>query len=104
MNSKEEILAKIKQSVVKTDKDAYVILFGSQARNQATEHSDWDILIITSKKISRTSEQAFRRNLIDVELEYGIPISSFIRYEKDWFDKYRFTPFFDSIKNEGIKL
>ena len=47
---KEEILRLIKETIAKTMlSGAKVILFGPQARGDAREDSDWDILILLNK-------------------------------------------------------
>ena len=40
-----------------------VILFGSRARGEAREDSDWDILVVVSDKVSDRSLKMLRRNL-----------------------------------------
>ena len=44
-NTKELVLAKIKETLLQVAPGAKVILFGSRARNDARSDSDWDILI-----------------------------------------------------------
>jgi hypothetical protein len=39
-----------------------------------------------------------------VELQIGEPISVIVRSRTIWETKYRITPFFKSVKNEGVKL
>ncbi len=50
MLNKAEILSKIKSLVEDEIPDAKVYLFGSRATGKVHEESDWDILILTSKK------------------------------------------------------
>ena len=50
MVSEKDILNLIKKAVLKIDKSATVILFGSHARGDAHLESDWDILILISKE------------------------------------------------------
>ena len=69
---KEEILLKIKKYVATIDPSSEVILFGSQARNEEKENSDWDILILTNLPTDLKGEQKFRHKLFELELEYGV--------------------------------
>lgn len=49
--AKEEILYAIKEVIAQVmPTGARVVLFGSQARNDAREDSDWDILILLDKE------------------------------------------------------
>ena len=51
-NNSDLILEKVKEIVHATDPEAEVILFGSRARGDAMEDSDWDILILTPKAVN----------------------------------------------------
>jgi len=51
-NNSDLILEKVKEIVQATDPEAEVILFGSRARGDAMEDSDWDILILTPKAVN----------------------------------------------------
>ena len=53
-----------------------VILFGSQVKGNLTADSDYDILIITSKKIDWKIKQLLRDICYDISLEYDIFIDS----------------------------
>jgi predicted nucleotidyltransferase len=101
---KAEILSRIKSTVKSVDKDAYVVLFGSQARNTGNDDSDWDIMILTPNEVDRKYEQKFRHKLLDVELEFDIPISTFVHSEKVWNTRHKITPLYKSISEEGIRL
>lgn len=106
MNLKEQhIVALIKSKIYQKNPDADVILFGSHARGTATEDSDWDILILlNASSVSRKTEQKYRHELFDIELETGEPISTFVYAKTIWESKLAVTPLYDNIAKEGIKI
>ena len=70
MTSKEQIFNKISKSIHAKDPHAQAFLFGSRARGDNRENSDWDILILVdSNKITNTIEDKFRDDLYGIELE-----------------------------------
>ena len=84
--------------------NARVILFGSRARNDAREDSDWDLLIILDKE---------KRNVTDIE-RYACPfmelgynvnaeINPIIYTQKEW-EKRKFTLFHHNVEKEGIEI
>jgi predicted nucleotidyltransferase len=99
-----EILKKIKEFARSVDAEAEVILFGSRARGDAREDSDWDILILIPGAVTLTAEQAFRHKLFEIELEYGQAISTFVYSRADWAGKHRVTPLYRNITKEGITI
>ena len=73
------IMDQISSSVHRSDPNAEVFLFGSRARGDNRWDSDWDLLILTDgSKITQETEDKFRENLYDIELESGQIISAFI--------------------------
>ena len=95
----------IRSRIKKQDPNAEVILFGSHARGQASDESDWDILIlIDHPKKNRAMENKYRDELFMLELEIGEPISTFVYSKSDWETKYLHTPLYQNIKNEGLLL
>lgn len=95
---------KIKGYVKGLDPEAEVILFGSRARGEAHEDSDWDMLILTERPVTLKIEQAFRHKLFELELEFGQPISVFVYSKSDWNGRHRYTPLYNNIQAEGILL
>ncbi|MDX1958907.1 MAG: nucleotidyltransferase domain-containing protein [Leptospiraceae bacterium] len=79
-----------------------LILFGSRARGEAREHSDYDFLIIVDKK-----DRDIKSKIVDVEVEtldrFEKLTSSLVWEEKDWELKKRF-PIGLNILKEGILL
>jgi predicted nucleotidyltransferase len=96
---------KIKNTIIREDADAKVILFGSRARGTETNESDWDILVLLNKPhISFKDEQNIRHKLFDIELEAGEAISTFVYSLADWNSRFSVTPLYNNIQREGIYL
>jgi predicted nucleotidyltransferase len=97
------ILHKVKQSLSKfyPDQLEKIILYGSQAREDATEYSDIDILVVLKSAINPYDEIDKTSEIIaDLCLEYDVVISRhFISSEK--FENQN-TPFIYNVKKEGI--
>ncbi len=106
MTERESHIAKmIGERIKMKDPKADVILFGSHARGQANEESDWDILIlIDNPKKNRSSEEKYRDEIFLLELELGEPISTIIYSKHDWESRHIFSPLYKNIKREGVKL
>jgi len=96
---------RISKSIHEKDPDAEAYLFGSRARGDSRNDSDWDILILVDdKKVTNIIEDKFRDELYDIELESGQVISTFI-YPKDfWQNTLIYSPLYKNISREGIRL
>ncbi len=77
-------------------------MFDSQARGEAGEDSDRNILKLTSKKTDIKHEQKFRHELFNLELEYGVAFSTFVYSKYDWNHKYSVILFYKNIKKVFI--
>lgn len=98
------ITERIQNEIKSIDPTAQVILFGSRARGDARNDSDWDILILIQNKVTTEIESAFRYKLFDLELETGEVFSTFVYNTDTWNKKHKVTPFYKSIKREGVLL
>lgn len=104
MDVRNEILSRIKEVVHELDQEAEVFLYGSQARGDSGEESDWDLLILVPHPTDLSEEQRFRHKLLEVELHYGIAISTFLKARDEWNEKFSVTPLYHNISREGIQL
>lgn len=105
MTNKREFLNNIKKTVLSIAPEAKVILYGSRARGDAKNDSDWDFLILTKKAVTFNTEKEFTYLLYDVELETDQNISILVKSEKVWKSpKYIITPLYKNIEKEGIIL
>ncbi len=105
MNQKDNIIAgRISTSIKSIDPSAQVIIFGSRARGDSKEESDWDILILTEHPVSVEIERSFRNNLFDLEIESGEVFSTFVYQKHIWDTRLKVTPLYRNIKREGVKI
>jgi len=94
----------IKFNIREIDPDAQIILYGSRARGDEREDSDWDILVLTDDPTDIQKESVFRDHLYDLELETGEPFSIFVFSKADWNTKQSVTPFYYNVTKCGIRL
>jgi len=84
--------------------DAQVLLFGSQARGDANEFSDWDILILLNKpKVNGDDFDEVAYPLVELGWKYGQEINPLMYSIDDW-KKRSFTPFYQNVVKEGISI
>ena len=91
---KKEFLDKIKEQVLAEDKNAEVILFGSRARGDFKEDSDWDVLILTDQDEANIKfKKILRKELFDLQLNVDQVITGIIKNKRKW-KQMDLTPFF----------
>ena len=84
---------------------AMIILFGSWARGDASEESDWDFLVLSNTDDVETLASVMRRAIrIQVEMVNDIAVSLLVKNKMVWEEGYAVTNIYDSIQEEGIKL
>jgi predicted nucleotidyltransferase len=100
-----EVSQLIKQKVESIEPSAKVVLFGSRARKDHSEHSDWDILVLLNQpKVTIGDEQRIRHGLFEIELENGVAISTFVQSLYNWHNTEAAIPLIQNIKKEGRLL
>ena len=88
------------------DQMVKVILYGSYARGDYDEHSDIDMMFLTS--LSEDEIRKEKNKLYDLafeyEMDYGVEISVIIKNIEDFQYWLGALPFYDNINREGIVL
>lgn len=102
---KERVMYSIRETADKVvPSGAKVVLFGSQARGDAREDSDWDILILIDKdRVNNTDFDEIAYPLVELGWKMGVMINPILYTYKDW-HKRDFTPFYKNVEQEGIVL
>jgi uncharacterized protein len=100
-----QLLAKLKQMVLAEYPAAEVLLFGSRARGDATEISDWDFLILLEGKVSDAEKIRLHTHIFQLELETGELINPIIHTRQEWRNPLiQATPLYKNVVQEGVLL
>jgi predicted nucleotidyltransferase len=103
-STREELMFLIKNTLLSVAPEGKVILFGSRARDDAREDSDWDLLILLNKpKIEASDFDNISYPLYELGWKEGEQFSPKIYTVNDWL-KRSFTLFYKNIEKEGILL
>lgn len=98
-----EFLQEMKRNVQEIDPQAEVWLFGSRARGDARNDSDWDFLVFTNNDLSGGRRWQFSDHLFDIELETGRMISTIVWPQRER-SRYAVTDLYSNVMDEGIRL
>jgi uncharacterized protein len=105
MTKYDKILLRIKEVVNLTAPNSDIYLFGSRARGNFKSHSDWDLLILLNlQNISFDFETEIMDKFYELEIETGEVISPLIYTKTDWNENHSFTPLFENVQKEGVRL
>ena len=101
----QEILNQLKRELLELYGDRLVslILFGSQARQEATANSDIDVLVILADRLDvPTERKKISEFLANLCLEHDVLITCIWTELQDW--KERQSPLMLNIRREGITV
>ena len=100
-----DLLKKIKEAVLEIEPNALILLYGSRARGDAVEQSDWDFLILLDGNVSVQRTDKIRHRLYELEWELEEVLSSIIRNKQEWNSMpFKSMPIHQEIDLEGIRL
>lgn len=79
-----------------------IVLFGSRARGDAREGSDYDLLVVVDQRSSdlRAVILDIERGLMD---RYGVLVTTILRSEEEW-KRSQALPLARNITREGVAL
>lgn len=100
----ENIIDKIRELKEAVLPSGKLILFGSQARRDATINSDWDILLLLNKdKITPSDFDAYAYPFVELGWNLGEYFSMKLYTQSEWMER-KGTPFFKNVEEEGVEL
>ena len=82
-----------------------VILFGSQARGDAREDSDWDLLVLLDKEKREFIKDfdMYAYPFKEIGLKYNILVNTKIFTLKDW-DRQKPSIFYKNVERDKIEI
>ena len=101
--TRQEILREIKRRVLSVEPQAEIWLYGSRARGDYTEDSDWDLIVIVPRELDYKQKQRISYPIYDLGMEIGELFTVFI-YSKQQWEKYKFIPFRQEVEKDKIVL
>lgn len=105
MSKREKILNGVVEITFAQYPDSEIYLYGSRARGDSKIMSDWDLLILLdTANVSFEQETSLLNDIYDIELEAGEIISPLIYSKSDWNENHYFTPLFENIQKEGVRI
>lgn len=104
MTDKRIILSDLKFKLEEQYSDSVknVILFGSQANNQANEYSDYDVLILLNQDYNKNDENRILDICYDIDLKYNILIDAHLLSTNELNTKRGKQPIFVNALKNGI--
>ena len=104
-NTQPGLLRRCRSAVRAIVPDADVILYGSRARGDASEDSDYDIVVVVDGIVDMALEDRIRASVYPLELETGAVLTLIVYSRKEWDSPLqRATPFHKNVEREGLLL
>ena len=99
------LLKRIKEVVLGFDPEAEVILYGSRARGDWSEDSDWDLLVLLSEEPERGQRESIEDSIYKIELEVDEILVPIIRSKSFWHSPRACAmQFHENVDRDGVTL
>lgn len=100
----QEILNEITQLKRKLLPNEKLILFGAQARGDAKEDSEWNLLVLLNNRTTFIDDEInYAHPFKQIGLKKGIEINVWVYSINEW-ERRDFTPFYKKVQQEGIEI
>jgi predicted nucleotidyltransferase len=100
-----QLLAECKTAIREVAPEAGLILYGSRARGDAQEDSDYDLLVLVDREADMDLERAVVDRLVLLEVRTGKVLTVLIYSRSQWDSAlYRAMPFHKNVTREGVPV
>jgi predicted nucleotidyltransferase len=80
-----------------------IILFGSKSRGDDDPESDIDLLLLTTRTMTRAECHAISDDLFPIQLKYDVVLSTLIVYSDEWISGLiSVLPIRDEVEEQGV--
>lgn len=101
--SEKKLLRDLKGVIARFVPDAQVILYGSAARGEREPESDYDVLVLSGRKLSSKEDELMDSAIYDLQLNRGVVLSVMFYSETEWKNPIvRQSPYYDNVTSEGV--
>jgi uncharacterized protein (UPF0332 family)/predicted nucleotidyltransferase len=101
----QSVLTRIRAAVSAIDPGARAILYGSRARGDADQDSDWDLLLISACASSVPAREALEQRLQALFAATGALVQPVWVSEQEWQSPIsRVSPFHANVEEDGVQL
>lgn len=103
--NQQKVLQRCKEIILEVVPNAQLILYGSRARGEAMEDSDYDLLVIIDGPINWQLERIIGDKIYELELETDNVLSLQIISSETWNSRsYKSLPFHQNVIRDGISI
>jgi predicted nucleotidyltransferase len=100
-----EMLHEVKRIVQRFVPDAELWLYGSSARGERHPESDWDVLALTDRQLTRAEQDEIRGVIYDLELERTVLVMLRFYSREEWETSLvSVSPFRENVERDAITL
>lgn len=100
-----QLMLELKKIVTSMVPDAEVILYGSAARGKRQPDSDYDVLVLSRKRLSSAEERALESSIYDLMLDRDVVVSTVVYARDEWARPiFQASPYHMNVLKDGIVL
>jgi predicted nucleotidyltransferase len=105
-NMTRELLQKAKAAVMAVEPEAELYLFGSRARGDHNEASDWDFLVLLLGRIDYERKSRVIDCLFELELQHDTVFNIIIQNKEKWIkdEVLHVSPFYLNVESDKIAI
>jgi predicted nucleotidyltransferase len=97
------LLGRCREAIRRAVPDADVILYGSRARGDANQYSDYDILVLVDQPVSIGLKDRILSSVYPLELETEAMLTVVTYERRQWESHpYRDMPFHKNVERDGV--